>query len=115
MLKQGRSPLRNRQAFLLLLQALPRWSDSLFAAEPPKSNYDVHFNVAGVPVRVHPWFLLMSLLLGVGSFNKPNPPQEIILWMGVVFISILIHELGHVAAFRYFGQRAKVVLYSFGG
>jgi Zn-dependent protease len=87
----------------------------LFAAEPPRTNYDLHFHVAGVPVRVHPWFLLMSLLLGVGSFNKPNPPQEIILWVVVVFVSILVHELGHVAAFRYFGQRAKVVLYSFGG
>jgi membrane-associated protease RseP (regulator of RpoE activity) len=87
----------------------------LFAAEPPRTNYDLHFNVAGVPVRVHPWFWLMGLLLGVGSFNKPNPPQEIILWVGVVFVSILVHELGHVIAFRYFGQRAKVVLYSFGG
>lgn len=87
----------------------------MFAAEPPRTNYDLHFNVAGVPVRVHPWFWLMGLLLGVGSFNKPNPPQEIILWVGVVFVSILVHELGHVAAFRYFGQRAKVVLYSFGG
>ena len=87
----------------------------MFAAEPPQTNYDLHFHAAGVPVRVHPWFWLMSLLLGVGSFNKPNPPQEIILWVGVVFVSILVHELGHVAAFRYFGQRAKVVLYSFGG
>lgn len=87
----------------------------MFAAEPPQTNYDIHFHVAGVAVRVHPWFWLMSLLLGAGSWNDPNPPQEIILWVGVVFVSILVHELGHVAAFRYFGQRAKVVLYSFGG
>lgn len=87
----------------------------MFAAEPQRTNYDIHFQAAGVPVRVHPLFLVMGLVLGVGSFDKPNPPRVVILWIAVVFVSILIHELGHVAAFRYFGQRAKVVLYMFGG
>ena len=35
--------------------------------------------------------------------------------MIAVFVSILIHEMGHVAAFRYFGMNAHVVLYGFGG
>lgn len=87
----------------------------MFAAEPPRTNYDLHFAVAGIPVRVHPWFWLMSLLLGVGPWNHPNPPKEILLWVGVVFVSIVIHELGHALAFRYYRQHARIVLYSFGG
>lgn len=87
----------------------------MFAAEPPRTNYDIHFQAGGVPVRVHPGFWIVGLVLGVGSISKPNPPRVVILWIGVVFVSILIHELGHVAAFRYFGQRAKVVLHWWGG
>ena len=87
----------------------------MFVAEPQRTNYDLHFQVAGVPVRVHFGFWIVGLVLGVGSISEPNPPQEVLLWIGVVFVSILIHELGHVAAFRYFGQRARVVLHWFGG
>ena len=32
-----------------------------------------------------------------------------------VFISILIHELGHTFAFRHYGQNSHIVLYHFGG
>jgi Zn-dependent protease len=32
-----------------------------------------------------------------------------------VFVSILVHELGHALAFRRFGADAEIVLYAFGG
>ena len=35
--------------------------------------------------------------------------------MLAVFVSILIHELGHTFAFRYFGISSHIVLYHFGG
>jgi stage IV sporulation protein FB len=38
-----------------------------------------------------------------------------LIWIGVCFASILVHELGHVVAFRFFGVRAEAVLYGFGG
>jgi stage IV sporulation protein FB len=81
-------------------------------AEPPRSNYDLRFSLAGVPVRVHPWFWAVSVLFMV---RPETPPWVVFFWVGVVFVSILVHEFGHVAAFRYFGERAYVVLYSFGG
>ena len=37
------------------------------------------------------------------------------LWLGILFVSILIHELGHALTARLFGARAWVQLYSFGG
>jgi membrane-associated protease RseP (regulator of RpoE activity) len=32
-----------------------------------------------------------------------------------VFFSIVVHEMGHALAFRYFGWHSHIVLYSFGG
>lgn len=87
----------------------------MFSVEPPRTKYDVHFAIAGIPVRVHPLFWLVSLVLGAGSFANPNPPKEVLMWVCVVFVSIVIHELGHAFAFRHFRQPSRIVLYSFGG
>lgn len=87
----------------------------MFLMEPARTNYDLHFRVGPFPVRVHPLFWLITLLLGMGTFQNPNPPIMIALWLVVVFISILVHELGHALAMRRFGYGARVVLYSFGG
>lgn len=87
----------------------------MFSVEPPRTQYDVHFSIAGIPVRIHPLFWLITLLLGAGSIAHPHPPKEVALWVVVVLVSIVIHELGHAFAFRYYGQPARIVLYSFGG
>ena len=84
----------------------------MFFAEPPPTRYDVHFIVAGVPVRIHPWFWGVTLLLGLGP---DGDPVRMLLWTLAEFVCILIHELGHVAAFRYYGMDAHVVLHGFGG
>jgi Zn-dependent protease len=61
-------------------------------------------------VRVKFWFWLVLLLL------SGNPDTEAaLIWLAVGFISILIHEMGHVAAYRVFGETSDVVLYAFGG
>lgn len=39
----------------------------------------------------------------------------ILIWVAVCFVSILLHEVGHVIAFEAFGERAEAVLYSWGG
>jgi stage IV sporulation protein FB len=39
----------------------------------------------------------------------------LLIWVGVCFVSILLHELGHVYAFRLFGEDAEIVLYAWGG
>jgi Zn-dependent protease len=40
---------------------------------------------------------------------------NVAVWVGAVFLSILVHELGHAIAFRYFGCRPRITLYGFGG
>ena len=37
------------------------------------------------------------------------------VWIVVGFISILVHELGHAFAMRYYGSNARIVLYLMGG
>ena len=82
----------------------------LMFQSPPPTRYDLRFTVAGIPVRVHPLFWLITLLLG-SSGNLLLIP----LWLLVIFVSILVHELGHAFAFRRFGQRSHIVLHFAGG
>lgn len=86
----------------------------MFLAEPPPSQADLHFRVFGIPVRVHPWFWIISLLMGI-SGNGPADPMATLEWVAVVFFSILIHELGHAFTQRHFGGRPRITLYSLGG
>lgn len=78
---------------------------------PPPTRYDLRFNLAGFPVRVHPLFWLIALLLGSGS----GDPLQILIWVLVVFVSILIHELGHALAFRRYGLSSQIILHFSGG
>lgn len=77
---------------------------------PPPTRYDLRFSIAGIPVTVHPLFWLIALLLGSSGDLLLIP-----IWVAVVFISILIHELGHAFAFRRFGQRSQIILHFAGG
>ncbi|MCY2988155.1 MAG: site-2 protease family protein [Planctomycetota bacterium] len=83
----------------------------MFLIEPQPTAYDLQFRVAGIPVRVHPLFWLMALILG--AQGKPGP--ELLIWVAVVFVSILAHELGHACMGRYFGRNARISLYLMGG
>jgi len=81
--------------------------------EPATSNFDLHFKLLRVPVRVHPGFWITSVLLNLGP---QIDPLAFALDIAAVFISILVHEFGHALASRYFGERHNsVILYSMGG
>ncbi len=53
----------------------------------------------------------------IKSLAETNPGQGglLLIWIASVFVSILIHELGHAFAMRYYGIHAYIVLYHFGG
>jgi stage IV sporulation protein FB len=78
---------------------------------PPPTRYDLNFTLAGFPVRVHPLFWLIAVLLGYSS----GDPLQILIWVLVVFVSILVHELGHALAFRRYGLSSQIVLHFAGG
>jgi Zn-dependent protease len=77
---------------------------------PPPTRFDLRFTIAGIPVRVHPLFWLITLLLG-----STGNLMQLLIWIVVVFVSILIHELGHAFAMQYFGQSPHIVLHFAGG
>jgi len=83
---------------------------SLFQPPPPTA-YDLVFNIFGIEVRVHPFFWLIAILFGASA----GSPAAIAAWVVAMFVSILVHELGHSMAMRYFGQDSRIVLHSFGG
>lgn len=77
----------------------------------------LQFTLLGFPVRIHWWFWLNAALLGGALTAKtPTQIQAVVIWIAMVFISILIHELGHALTMRKFGdRRVEIVLYAFGG
>ncbi|HEX4901979.1 MAG TPA: site-2 protease family protein [Acidimicrobiales bacterium] len=70
-----------------------------------------HFHVLGIPVRIEPLFWIASVLL---AYNLGDA-RLIVMWVAVVLVSVLIHELGHGIALKLFGQPSSIVLHGFGG
>ncbi len=70
-----------------------------------------HFQILNFPVRVHISFFLIAVLLGLGVGNI----FYLLLWVAIVFISVLVHELGHAIISEYYGRAPQIELYSMGG
>jgi stage IV sporulation protein FB len=81
--------------------------------EPARTPYDLKWRMFGIDVRVHPFFWIFTAALGWSWVHVHF--GYLLLWVVVAFVSILIHELGHVFVGRYFGSYGHIVLYAFGG
>jgi len=79
--------------------------------EPPRTQADLNFSLLGIPVRIHPLFWLVALLLGYNLGDAAS----VLIWITAVLIAILVHELGHALAMRAYGYYPWITLYSFGG
>jgi Zn-dependent protease len=87
--------------------------DRMLFMEPSQTPYDLRWRMFGVPVRVHPMFWLVSVIMGWNTVHEGF--QYLLIWVACSFASILIHEFGHVAMGQIFGSRGHIVLYGFGG
>lgn len=95
--------------------------------EPGTSQYDLNFKLLGFQVRIAWGFWLVAAILGwewsggldaaavVVGMDSPGAPVLLLVWAVALFVSILVHELGHCLAFHYYGIRSRIVLYHFGG
>ena len=79
--------------------------------EPGPTQGDIHFKLLGMPIRIHPLFWLVAVILGANSGGV----IEVLIWVAAVLVSILIHELGHALVIRAFGFHPWIVLYGMGG
>lgn len=90
----------------------------MLLGEPPRTQYDLHFALFGVPVRIHPMFWLVSAILGLGGGLGTDMRRAVVhlaTWIAAVFVSILIHELGHALMMRRYGYSPSITLYGMGG
>ena len=91
----------------------------MFGSLPP-TQFDLNFRLGRTPVTVSVFFWLAAAVLGWGLFVAFRDDRGLALamlagWAGVMFVSILLHEFGHVWAFRWCNIDARVLLYHFGG
>ncbi|AKQ63682.1 peptidase, M50 family [Myxococcus hansupus] len=94
------------------------------------------FRLGSIPVEVHPSHLLVSGMLALGGIPERGTSTRwpfgssaaesagghasavaiyILSWMLIVFVSVLVHELGHALASRMFGYRPSIALAWMGG
>lgn len=65
-----------------------------------------------IPIAIHPFFWLFAAL--IGWINSATFSGTLI-WVGIIFFSVLIHEFGHALTARLFRQEAKIQLVALGG
>jgi Zn-dependent protease len=70
------------------------------------------FRLGKIPVYVQPAFFIMALVLGVGG---ERDPRIVAAWVAIVFVSVMLHELGHAAAGLAFGLEPAIELHTMGG
>ena len=70
----------------------------------------MRFRLAGFPVEIHLSFFILAVLLGLGAGDI----RLVLLWVAVVLVSILAHELGHAIVGRSYGLQPQIRLYSMG-
>ena len=92
------------------------------------------FRLGSIPVTVHPshWvggLIIASMQLGAWGTMWPgrvlgNPDASgrlqtqiavVLIWVGIVFVSVLFHELGHAVTMRAFRYQPSIQLVMFGG
>ena len=75
------------------------------------------FKLFKIPVRIEPWFWLMGFFLGGGlGITSREDFLMILLWIIVLLVSILVHELGHALTSRKMtGVTPSIKLWGMGG
>lgn len=65
-----------------------------------------------IPISIYPLFWLLAAGLGwINTFTVLGTA----VWIGIVFVSILVHEYGHALTAIFFGQKAQIELVAMGG
>ena len=76
-----------------------------------ETPYDLRFRLLGIPVRIHPLFWLVTVMLGWREYEL----LAVTVWVACVFVSILVHEFGHGLAAKAFDASPSIVLWGLGG
>ena len=80
----------------------------------------LRFRIGSIQVEVRPSHLLVAGFLAwnwmpSAAARSPDGVAALLIGAGVVFVSILVHELGHALVARAYGYRPQIVIEWFGG
>ena len=67
---------------------------------------------SAIPLRISPFFWVTAAI--IGWFNSRSFMGTVI-WIGIILVSILVHEYGHALTSKFFGQSPRIELIAFGG
>jgi stage IV sporulation protein FB len=81
----------------------------MFGINP--TPFDLRLIAFRIPIRVHPSFWIVAAFLGW----NPDRLDIVFLWVMCLFVSILVHELGHALVSEALGWPSEIVLYWCGG
>lgn len=70
------------------------------------------FRLFGIPIEIAASFWLATVVLAYARLERP---ATFLVWAGVLFVGVLVHELGHALAAKAFGQSVRVDLHAMGG
>lgn len=65
-----------------------------------------------IPIRIHPLFWALCALIG---WMYSATLAGMFIWIGIIFVSVLIHEFGHALTAVLFRQKANIQLVVLGG
>jgi Zn-dependent protease len=73
---------------------------------------NLSFRLGKIPVRIHPSFLLVAVVFGLGGGRDLG---ILLAWVAIVFVSVMLHELGHATMGLAFGLAPSIELHGMGG
>lgn len=65
-----------------------------------------------IPISIHPFFWLLAGLIG---WLNSGTLIGTLIWVVVIFVSVLFHEMGHALTALIFRQKPQIMLVAFGG
>ncbi|MBI3236519.1 MAG: M50 family metallopeptidase, partial [Chlamydiales bacterium] len=69
-----------------------------------------------IPIKVSPFFWLTAALIGwLSSMGMKQMLISTLIWVGVIFVSVLVHEMGHALTALCFKRKSRIELVAFGG
>lgn len=66
-----------------------------------------------IPIAIHPFFWVLAAF--IGWINSQGSFMGMLIWIGIIFVSVLFHEYGHALTSVLFKQKAKIQLVALGG
>jgi Zn-dependent protease len=84
----------------------------------PGGHLGARWRLLGVPVFMHLSFPILFTVIGALITLRPGSPHALgmfVLWLPMVTIALLVHELGHALTARAFGLQPFIILHGFGG